>query len=107
MGDGMHLYSQGSLMPLNSIYCCINEHSFIRPQGWAITHWNNLLITLGITAGRGTGSEKSEKRLIMGSTTNIPVFALEIHTPYSKFVLKKTLDDFVQLQRILVQLKDT
>ena len=88
------------------MYCYINEHSLIRPQGWASTHWNNLLITLGIT-GRRSESGKSESKVMMGSTSSLPMFALELHTPYSKFVLKKTFDDFVQLQRILVQLKDS
>ena len=35
------------------------------------------------------------------------VYGLQIHTPFSKTIIKKTFEDFVRLQKILVQLQNS
>ena len=34
------------------------------------------------------------------------VYGLQVHTPFSKTTIKKTFEDFVKLQKILVQLQN-
>lgn len=35
------------------------------------------------------------------------VYGLQVHTPFSKTIIKKTFEDFVRLQKVLVQLQDS
>jgi len=35
------------------------------------------------------------------------VYGIEIHTPFSKTLVKKTYEDFVRLQKILIQFQES